>query len=263
MSHWAVCTTYYTPEIMGWEDETHADLATKVYSGRYGTARGVIRLGSRTIFVRPKDLYLAQIEGTARVRLPDGDTYILQYAGHGRWYPVDTPYGLGSRANALVPGRDVATFGWPWGTLIVFDPVHPRLEGHIRPRMFVVDVFGVRAPSHRMDLFVEPGVAEKVEMFYEAWAPARCERITEVRPVRVVQEILAQEGLYQYHVDGVVGSRTIKAAWRWLREHLDLPHIQEDLDVYIQGRYPERLLPRDPAYYWHIRRWACTQEDER
>jgi hypothetical protein len=198
--------------------------------------------------VNQEDLNRAKIEASARLNLAAWDP-LAGSIGLGwnkrRWksWPW-APYGIGSRVNALVPWRDVASNSLPFGTCLVFSSIKDFPE--FRGRAYVADAFGRAQPDDRLDLFFGRS-AEKFRRSVRCLVSKPWSGV-DTAPALGTQQALNMLGYVgangkSLSEDGITGFNTLHALGTWaaFSRH------------WFQWGFPPRIRPEDPEVYYLLR----------
>jgi hypothetical protein len=112
-----------------------------------------------TFWVDPYDHYLLGIEASGLLDISQlsgrpGTKIPLCYSKKNHWIcRPNAQWGIGTRTNPLVPGRDFANSQWQFGTRITWGVPRQWLST-FRPVMYCADSFGdPNKPADRVDLF--------------------------------------------------------------------------------------------------------------
>ncbi len=237
------CTAYYPYDLKALVDYIGAE-RVEVESD----AGGIV------FHAMPEDIKRAKVEASARVDLSAWDSGAGSIGigwNKSRWktWPW-APWGIGSRVNALVPWRDVASNSMPFGTQLIFPAVsgYPELRGVL----YVADAFGGSQPDDRLDLFfARPGEKFRREIRARVLKPWEG---TEQHPIdpspalgaQQCLNLLAYEGAngQPLKADGIPGPQTMHAFTTWAAE-MSWPYGP-----------PPRIRPEDPECYFKLRRWT-------
>ena len=207
--------------------------------------------GMLVCLVDQEDLNRAKIEASARLDLSEWDREAGSIGigwNKKRWksWPW-APYGIGSRVNALVPWRDVASNSLPFGAQLVF----PKIDGFLEFRgvAYVADAFGSAQPSDRLDLFFQrPAGKFRRSMRCRVTGPWNGVDSNPTLGAQQALNKLRYEGANGDSLieDGLFGANTAHALETWAAEHL-----------YFAPQHIEaRLRPNDPEIYFMLRESA-------
>lgn len=212
-------------------------------------------VGLAKYYVRESDRHQAEIEASATLDL-GGVLNMpaklgLAYHG-GRWYSYrHAPYGVGTRLNPLVPGRDFAHTPsggrWPHGTRLSIAPHHipPMLVGHIREEMYLGCSFGAKKKSHRVDLFTELPIKFHGDIACQIDKPYMGTSETPIirDPIQGAQQALLILGydLGRWGADGIWGDAS--------QESLDAWAVAEG----VCPTWPGRIHPTDSEVTYKVR----------
>ena len=207
--------------------------------------------GMLVCLVDKEDLHRAKVEASARLDLSAWDRKAGSIGigwNKKRWksWPW-APYGIGSRVNALVPWRDVASNSLLFGTQLVF----PEIDGfgEFRGIAYVADAFGGAQPEDRLDLFFAHAAAKFRRIIRcRVYEPRD---VVDANPAQGAQEALNKMGFVgdngkPLEEDGITGKETIHALTTWSAKAR-----------WRDGR-PSRVRPEDPEVYFLIRKHAAV-----
>lgn len=207
--------------------------------------------GMMTVLVNSDALAAAKTEASARLDLgalePDAGALGLAYLGDNVWHSYAwAPFGLGSKKNALVPWKDVASNSLPFGAQLIC--VSPEDYPELRCRLYVADRFGGPQPDNRLDLFFgRPAGKFRRSLRMRVNLPSTT---FSAKPTLGAQQVLNQIGFFGKNgrtlkEDGLFGPQTRHALLTW--RGLNLGYFPEGL--------PARFVPEDPEVYFWLRQF--------
>lgn len=208
-------------------------------------------------------LHLAEIEASAMLsyeRVGLNAIYPLAYWG-GRWRCLpEAPYGVGTKLNPLVPGRDFAQGHRrpiPFGSKLELSHVPPELSDSVRRTMYRADTFGPNnnqePAENRIDLFVDHEIHFRGSVYGDIHYPWRD---VSREPVRGAQECLSILGAAlprsrtRDGFDGLQGEETQTALDSWLAEQ----------GARFAWGVPQHRSPSDPEIYYLLRAHASEEQ---